>query len=70
MEYMRNVRNIHKYLRYEIIRNTGAAFGGAQMGRPPHGIVGQILGFWVKIMCFLSFSRKNRAESFRNFFEN
>ena len=29
------IRNIHEYLWYQIIRNTGAAFGGATMGRPP-----------------------------------
>ena len=36
MEYIRNIWGIyHKYLWYKIIRNTGAAFGGAPMGRPP-----------------------------------
>ena len=34
--YMEYIRNIHKYLWYKIIRNTGAAFGGAPIGRPPH----------------------------------
>ena len=34
------------------------------------GIFGQILRFLVKIMCFLSFSSKNDAESFRNFVKN
>ena len=30
-------------------------------------IFGQILGFWVKITCFLSFSNRNDAESSINF---
>ena len=33
--YKRYKRNSHKYLWYQIIRNTGAAFGSAPRGRPP-----------------------------------
>ena len=33
-------------------------------------IFGKILRFLVKIICFLSFSNKNHAESFRNFVKN
>ena len=29
-------------------------------------IFGKILGFWIKITCFVSFSSKNDAESFGN----
>ena len=35
------------YLRYEIIRNTGAAFGGAPMGRPPSAAAPLGLCFWL-----------------------
>ena len=30
--YKEYIRNIHKYLWYKIIRNTGTAFGGAPLG--------------------------------------
>ena len=42
------IRNIHRYLRYKIIiRKTGAAFGGALIGRP--------------LVCFLIYGVKNRS---------
>ena len=50
MEYNKEcIGNIHWYLWYEIIRNIGAAFGGAQMGRPPSAAAPFKLGlcFWL-----------------------
>ena len=44
--YKEYIRNIHKYLWYKIIRNTGAAFGGAPMGRPPSAAAPLGLCFW------------------------
>ena len=40
------IRNIHKYLWYKINRNTGAALGGAPMGRPPSAAAPLGLCFW------------------------
>ena len=47
--------------------------GNSYMFKDLGGILGflnQILKFWVKITCFLSFSSKNHAESSRNFVKN
>ena len=44
--YKECIRNIHRYLWYKIIWNTGAAFGGAPMGRPPSAAAPLGLCFW------------------------
>ena len=36
--YKEYTRNNDKYLWYKVIRNTGTAFGGAPMGRPPRWV--------------------------------
>ena len=45
--YQEYIRYINKYLWYKIIRNTGAAFGGAPMGRPPKAAAPLGLCFWL-----------------------
>ena len=45
--YKGHLRSIHKYLWYKIIRNTGAAFGGAPLGRPPSAAAPLGLCFWL-----------------------
>ena len=45
--YKEYIRNIHKYSWYKIIRNTGTAFGGAPMGRPPSAAAPLGLCFWL-----------------------
>ena len=44
--YQDCIRSIHRYLWEKIIRNTGAAFGGAPMGRPPSAAAPLGLCFW------------------------
>ena len=39
--------NIHKYLWYKIIRNSGTAFGGAPMGKPPSAAAALGLCLWL-----------------------
>ena len=45
--YKECIRNIHRYLWYKIVRNTGAAFGGAPMERPPSAAAPLGLCFWL-----------------------
>ena len=45
--YREYIRNIHRYLWYKMIRNTGAAFGGAPMGRPHSAAAPLGLCFWL-----------------------
>ena len=44
--YKEYIRNIHKDLWYKVIRNTGAAFGGAPIGRPLSAAAPLGLCFW------------------------
>ena len=63
--YKRYIRNIHEHLWYEIIRNTGAAFGGAPMGRPPSAAAPLDLCFWICVDLGSEWTTR-RCEIFRN----
>ena len=53
MEYVRNIQALYPLI--FMIRNTGAAFGGAPMGRPPSAAA-----LWVCVSGCLWFCESNR----------